>query len=135
MKVLGEILMVVGLSIVAISGVFYVATAPRAQPKEPSQVLCAIFDLSTPKGHGQWTGWHPLSDQHRAQVKELALRGKVEIIEADSVECYERHPMNRRLGEVVEVRRMEWWRTTAPSPRQKERSGHGAQAYGSNLGA
>lgn len=110
MKVLGEILTVVGLSVVAVSGVFYVATAPRAQPKEPSQVLCAIFDLSTPSGRGEWRGWHPLSDQHRSAVKELMLKGQVEIIEADSIECIERHEKNKRFGDVIETRRMEWWR-------------------------
>lgn len=122
MKALGEILMVVGLSIVAVSAVFYVATAPRAQEKEPSQVLCAVFDLSTPSGRGEWRGWHPLSDQHRGMVKELALKGQVEIIEADSIECIERHEQNKRFGDVIETRRMEWWRPV--QGRAKGRSGH-----------
>lgn len=122
MKVLGEILMVTGLAIVAVSGVFYVATMPRAQEKEPSQVLCAVFDLSTPAGRGMWRGWHPLSDQHRSVVKELALKGKVEIIEADSIECIERHEQNKRFGDVIETRRMEWWRPL--QGRAGSQSGH-----------
>jgi len=114
--------------LIALSAAAYGLALKVAEPssKEPSQVLCAVFDLSTPSRSGEWSGWHPLSDQHRSAVKELMLKGKVEILEADSIECIERHEKNKRFGDVIETRRMEWWRLV---PRgAKERSGHGALA-------
>lgn len=80
---------------------------------EPSHVVCLVFDMSTQKGK-QWEGWHPVSELKRAEIGLLVKSGAAEWIEADSVDCFERHPLNSRIGQKVRIDRMEWWRWKEP---------------------
>lgn len=76
---------------------------------EPSHIVCLLFDMSIPTGK-QWKGWHPVSKETRDQISRDVGAGKAEWIEADTLECIERHPMNKNVGKVIRTERLEWWR-------------------------
>ena len=97
----------VALGVLVTVGVMSIPS--RAVVAPPSDVVCAVFDMSTATGK-QWKGWHPLSEEARQRVSRLVGAGLAEIIPADSLDCIERHPGNPRIGQVVEVKRIEWWR-------------------------
>jgi hypothetical protein len=80
---------------------------------EPSHIVCLLFDMSTPTGK-QWKGWHPVSKEARDQISRDVGAGKAEWIEADTLECIERHPMNKNIGKVIRTERVEWWRWKEP---------------------
>lgn len=80
---------------------------------EPSHIVCLLFDMSTPAGK-QWTGWHPVSREARNDISREVGAGKAELIEADTLECIERHPMSSNIGKTIRTERVEWWRWKEP---------------------
>lgn len=80
---------------------------------EPSHVVCLVFDMSTPAGQ-QWKGWHPVSREARDKISHEIGAGRAERIEADTLECIERHPMNKNIGKTIRTDRIEWWRWKEP---------------------
>lgn len=101
--------MLYGIALGALVTVGAMSIPQRGVVTPPSDVVCAVFDMSTATGK-QWKGWHPVSAEDRPRISRLVGAGLAEWIPADSLDCIERHPGNPRIGQVVEVKRMEWWR-------------------------
>jgi hypothetical protein len=98
------------LAVVFTIGLIISAMWPEAHVTPPSHVVCLTFDMSSPDGRGRWKGWHPVAFDKRQEIGKLVNAGAAEWMEAKTADCYERHPMNPRLGELVESGYMEWWR-------------------------
>lgn len=98
-----------GLLILFLVGGTVVLLAPSKseQRAAPSHLVCYPLDI---------TGWKPMTRVMREAVAGGRIRQAIEVQEFDSLDCVERNPKNKRIGEVVETRRMEWWR-----PVEKER--------------
>lgn len=98
--------------LILVTVVGYLTNDHVSTPSPPSsRVVCLIFDMSDRDGKGRWKGWHPVaSETKREEIGLLVSANAVEWGEFKTADCYERHPENPKLGQLVEQHYVEWWR-------------------------
>jgi hypothetical protein len=79
-----------------------------------THIVCYPLDI---------TGWKPLTRIMREEIGAGSVKQSIEIREFDSLDCVERDPNSKRIGEVIETRRMEWWRITPKHKPNKRKGG------------